>query len=130
MKLIEKNGDINKTLIDWVVGVTMISVMCVMLWFICWATYWGQLNSHASILGRQTLSSRMVIEDTYWGVDFKTDFRSSEYGNTAFVRYAGTMKEFHDLNKSKIAGEWAGEKVKEAAGGFWKGIWKKSKHGG
>lgn len=116
--------------LDWFLRIVATVVFCCVLYFVGLLMYNASLAGHAYQMGHRSLQSQSGYAETYLWVDFKSDFKSSEYGNTAFVRYNGTMKEFHDINKSKVVGEWAGEKTKEAAQGFFKGLFKKSKHDG
>ena len=74
-----------------------------------------------------------------WGTQLKSSYSSQSEANIAYVTSAGIDKVFgtrddissekKDINKSRVVGEWAGEKAREAGSGFFKGLLSKSKHG-
>ena len=91
--------------------------------------YFVLLHSSLIDIAENSLAKQMSYETTAVGNKVTVNFQQSEYVNIAIAECRWFSVKRQDLNKSKIVGEYIGEKSKEFMFGFFKGRKKKSKHG-
>lgn len=113
-------------------GVLVVLLFC---WGVLLYTANSMLEKEVRAVAYDALRERAPVEKVYDGFLYKgtvikADFHASENVNWSNARddrkgYTYTAK---DVNKSKLVGEWAGEKSKEFMKGWGIGQKKKSKH--
>ena len=85
------------------------------------------LYYEAERVAQKSLILQKSFTHTYWGETFTCRFYQGEYQNVAVVKYKKEEVRKVDYNKSKILGEYAGEKTKEFLRGWIKGKKKESR---
>ena len=110
-------------------NVLIIAIALVVLGFGGFLIRNDMINHEMEQLARESLAKQGSFQSTVMGKDVIVIFEQGEYANKATVTRGDKEIVKQDINKTKILGQYVGEKSKEFMSGFFKGRKKTSKHG-
>lgn len=79
-------------------------------------------------MAKRSLRSQSDITEVIRGDEAVAVFTGGERRNLATVVWRDKLIQKQDLNKSRLVGEWVGERSKEVGKGLLDGLFKKGKH--
>jgi hypothetical protein len=112
----------NDTIIGIIVGTMVVSIAGIII-------VSAILHSSMEDAARTALARQEPLTTYSMGVQINVSFQRGEYANLAVARSKWMTVNQQDLNKSKMLGDFVGQKSKEFMAGFKDGMKRKSKHG-
>lgn len=94
------------------------------------ATAFAAIAFHVGLenAARESLRRREPFQTTVTGIPVSVEYASTRQVNVAVARGLGMRSVKKDWNKANIAGQYLGDRTRETAGGFIRGLFSNRKH--